>query len=36
MSAAATLIVVIVVINFRTPEKRVQHQVRHLYGARVR
>lgn len=32
VSVAATLIVVLVVINFRTPEKRVQHQVRHLYG----
>jgi cardiolipin synthase A/B len=32
MSVAATLIVATVVINFRTPEKRLQHQVRHLYG----
>jgi hypothetical protein len=27
----ATLIVVVLVINFHTPEKKVQHQVRHLY-----
>jgi cardiolipin synthase A/B len=28
----ATLIVVVLVINFHTPEKKIQHQVRHLYG----
>jgi cardiolipin synthase len=27
-----TLVVGIVVINFRTPEKKIQHQVRHLYS----
>lgn len=32
VSVAATLVIGVVVINFRTPEKRVQHQVRHLYG----
>ena len=29
---AATLVVAVVVINFRTPEKKIQHQIRHLYG----
>jgi cardiolipin synthase len=29
---AATLIVVVVVINFRTPEEKIQHQVGHLYS----
>jgi cardiolipin synthase len=28
----ATLIVVVLVINFHTPEKKIQHQVHHLYG----
>jgi cardiolipin synthase A/B len=28
----ATVVVVVLVINFRTPEKKIQHQVRHLYG----
>src|SRR5665213_3108530 len=28
----ATLVVVILVINFRTPEKKIQHQVQHLYA----
>ena len=28
----ATLVVAIVVINFRTPEKKIQHQIRHLYS----
>jgi cardiolipin synthase A/B len=28
----ATLVVVVLVINFHTPEKKVQHQVRHLYA----
>jgi cardiolipin synthase A/B len=28
----ATLVVVVLVINFYTPEKKIQHQVRHLYG----
>ena len=28
----ATLIVVVIVINSHTPEKKVQHQVRHLYA----
>jgi cardiolipin synthase len=27
----ATLVVVVLVINFHTPEKKIQHQVRHLY-----
>lgn len=27
-----TLVVAIIIINFHTPEKRIQHQVRHLYG----
>jgi cardiolipin synthase len=29
----ATLIAVVLVINFHTPEKKIQHQVHHLYGA---
>jgi cardiolipin synthase A/B len=28
----ATLVVVVRVINFHSPEKKVQHQVRHLYA----
>jgi cardiolipin synthase A/B len=28
----ATLIVAVIVINFHTPEKKIQHQVKHLYG----
>jgi cardiolipin synthase A/B len=28
----ATLILVVVVINFRTPEEKIQHQIRHLYS----
>jgi cardiolipin synthase A/B len=28
----STLIVVVLVINVRTPEKKIQHQVRHVYG----
>jgi cardiolipin synthase len=28
----ATLIVAVLVISFHTPEKKVQHQVRHLYA----
>jgi cardiolipin synthase len=28
---AVTLVVTVIVINFHTPEKRIQHQVRHLY-----
>jgi cardiolipin synthase A/B len=28
----ATLVVVVLVINFHTPEKTIQHQVRHIYG----
>jgi cardiolipin synthase A/B len=28
----ATVVVVVLVINFRTPEKKIQHQVHHLYG----
>jgi cardiolipin synthase A/B len=31
-SVLATLVVTIVVVNFHTPEKKIQHQVRHLYG----
>jgi cardiolipin synthase A/B len=30
-SIAVTLVAVLVVTNFHTPEKRIQHQVRHLY-----
>jgi cardiolipin synthase len=30
-SIVATLVAVVLVINFRTPEKEIQHQVRHLY-----
>jgi cardiolipin synthase A/B len=29
---ALTLVVVVLVINFHTPEKKIQHQVQHLYG----
>jgi cardiolipin synthase A/B len=28
----ATLVVSVIVINFHTPEKKIQHQVKHLYG----
>jgi cardiolipin synthase len=28
----ATVVVIVLVINFHTPEKKIQHQVRHLYG----
>jgi cardiolipin synthase A/B len=28
----STLVVVVLVINFHTPEKKIQHQVRHVYG----
>jgi cardiolipin synthase A/B len=28
----ATMVVVVLVVNFHTPEKKIQHQVRHLYG----
>jgi cardiolipin synthase len=28
----ATLIIVVLMINFRTPAKKIQHQVHHLYG----
>ena len=28
----ATLVVFVLAINFRTPEKKIQHQVQHLYG----
>src|SRR6202789_4305370 len=31
---AITLAVVVVVINFHTPEKRIEHQVKHLYSVR--
>lgn len=31
ISIVATLIAVVLVINFRTPEKKIQHQIRHLY-----
>jgi cardiolipin synthase len=31
-SIVATLIAVVLLINFHTPEKKIQHQVRHLYG----
>ena len=30
-SIVATLVAVVLLINFRTPEKKIQHQVRHLY-----
>jgi cardiolipin synthase A/B len=29
---AITLVGVVIVVNFRTPEKKIQHQVQHLYG----
>jgi cardiolipin synthase len=29
---AITLVVVIIIINFHTPENRIQHQIRHLYS----
>ena len=29
---AITLVVVVVIINFHTPEKKIQHQVHHLYS----
>jgi cardiolipin synthase A/B len=29
---AVTLVIVVIVINFHTPEKKIQHQVQHLYG----
>ena len=28
---AVTLVLVVIVINFHTPEKKIEHQVRHLY-----
>ena len=31
-AVVATLIAVALLINFHTPEKKVQHQVHHLYG----
>lgn len=31
VTIAATLVAVVLVINFRTPEKKIQHQIRHLY-----
>jgi cardiolipin synthase A/B len=31
-SVAVTLVVAVIIINFHTPEKKIQHQVRHLYG----
>lgn len=31
---AVTLVVTIIIVNFHTPEKKIQHQVRHLYGVR--
>ena len=30
---AATLVVAVIVINFHTPENKIQHQIKHLYGA---
>jgi cardiolipin synthase A/B len=32
ITIVATLVVVVLVINFHTPEKKIQHQVHHLYG----
>jgi cardiolipin synthase A/B len=32
VTIAATLVVVVFIVNFHTPEKKVQHQVRHLYS----
>jgi cardiolipin synthase A/B len=32
VTIVATLVVVVLIINFHTPEKKIQHQVRHLYG----
>jgi cardiolipin synthase len=32
-SIGVTLVVAVVVVNFRTPEKKIQHQVKHLYAA---
>jgi cardiolipin synthase A/B len=29
---ALTLVVAVIIVNFHTPEKKIQHQVRHLYG----
>src|SRR6202046_3449852 len=31
---AITLAMVVVVINFHTPEKRIEHQIKHLYSER--
>ena len=30
-SIVATLAAVVLLINFRTPEKKIQHQIRHIY-----
>src|ERR1700733_15823441 len=32
-TTAATLIAAVVGINFHTPEKKIQHQIKHLYGS---
>jgi cardiolipin synthase A/B len=32
VAAIGATVVVVLVINFHTPEKKIQHQVRHLYG----
>src|ERR1700761_1386074 len=32
-TVATTLIVAVVAINFHTPENKVQHQIKHLYGS---
>jgi cardiolipin synthase len=29
---AATVVVVVIVVNFNRPEKKIDHQVRHLFG----
>jgi cardiolipin synthase len=33
-SVAITLALVVVIINFHTPEKKIEHQVKHLYGVK--
>lgn len=32
VTIVATLALVVLVVNFRTPEKKIQHQIRHLYS----
>jgi cardiolipin synthase len=33
-AVVATLAVILLIVNLRTPEKKLQHQVRHLYGVK--